>query len=202
MLMLIAYLKSSKILTFRKIMEIAQAINKRRTIHIFSKKIVPNDIIKKSIIAANQAPCHRKTFPWRFTSLGMNKRELLFQLQLTLKFGDNPIHESNKKKIRDKMFNPSHLIIATQVCTDNQVQKLEDYAACACAIQNLSLSLVAYNVGCKWSTGKITTVPDTYQIAEINPSEEEIIGFIWIGYGKEPPIIKRPLLNKIYRELY
>ena len=98
------------------------------------------------------------------------------------------------------MLNPSHLLIATQVCTDNQVQKLEDYAACACAIQNMSLSLVADDVGCKWSTGKITKDPNTYKIAQINSSEEEIIGFIWIGYGTKPPLIQRPLISNIYRE--
>ena len=181
-------------------MEIAEAIKKRRTLHIFSKKRVPREVIEKSIVAANQAPCHKRTFPWRFTSIGIKKRELLYQLQLTLKFGDMTIDESSLKRIRDKMLNPSHLLIATQICTDNQVQKLEDYAACACAIQNLSLSLVADDVGCKWSTGKITKDPNTYKIAQINSSEEEIIGFIWIGYGIEPPLIKRPLISTIYRE--
>ena len=182
-------------------MEIAQAIQKRRTIHIFSKKSVPNEVVEKSIDAANQAPCHRRTFPWRFTNIGIKKRELLCQLQLTLKFGDEPIDEFNQKKIRDKMLTPSHLLIATQVCTNNQVQKHEDYAACACAIQNLSLSLVADEVGCKWSTGKITKDPKTYQIANINPSEEEIIGFIWIGYGRNLPQISRPLISKIYKQI-
>ena len=181
-------------------MEIAEAIKKRRTFHIFSKKSVPSPVIEKSIVAANQAPCHKNTFPWRFTSIGIKKRELLYQLQLTLKFGDKTKDESSLKMIRDKMLNPSHLLIATQVCTDNQVQKLEDYAACACAIQNLSLSLVGDDVGCKWSTGKITSHPKTYQIAQINPVEEEIIGFIWIGYGTVPPLIKRPSISTIYRE--
>ena len=181
-------------------MEINQAIKQRRTIHIFSKKRVPKEVIERSIVAANQAPCHRRTFPWRFTSLGIHKRELLCQLQLSLKFGDKSIDQFNIKKIKDKILNPSHLLVATQVCTDNQVQKLEDYAACACAIQNLSLSLVADGVGYKWSTGKITTDPNTYQISEIDPSEESIIGFIWIGYGIKPPSIKRPLINMIYRE--
>ena len=181
-------------------MEITEAIKKRRTIHIFSAKGVPSEVIEKAIAAANQAPCHKGTFPWRFTSMGKNKRELLYQLQLTLKFGDKKIDESILKKTRDKMLNPSHLLIASQVCTDNQVQKLEDYAACACAIQNLSLSLIADDVGCKWSTGKITKDPNTYKIAQINSSEEEIIGFIWIGYGTIPPPIKRPLISTIYRE--
>ena len=182
-------------------MEIAEAIKKRRTIHIFSKKSVPSAVIEKSIVAANQAPCHKMTFPWRFTSIGIKRRKLLYQLQLTLKFPDKPTHESSLKKIRDKMLNPSHLLIATQTCTENQVQKLEDYAACACAIQNLSLSLVSDGVGCKWSTGKITKHPITYQIAQINPIDEEIIGFLWIGYGTEPPLIKRPLISTIYREM-
>tara|TARA_Y100001968_G_scaffold332110_1_gene389081 strand:- start:1469 stop:2020 length:552 start_codon:yes stop_codon:yes gene_type:complete len=181
-------------------MEIAQAIKKRRTIHTFSKKKVPNDVIEKSIFAANQAPCHRRTFPWRFTSVGINKRELLFQLQLTLKFGNKSADESNLKKIRNKMLNPSHLLIATQSCTNDQVQKREDYAACACAIQNMSLSLVADGVGYKWSTGRITTDPNSYRILEINPNEDEIIGFIWIGYGDEPESIKRPLISTIYKE--
>jgi len=181
-------------------MEIDQAIKKRRTIHVFSKKKVPKEVIERAIFAANQAPSHRRTFPWRFTSLGHNKRELLYQLQLTLKFGDEEIDKYNLTKIKDKILNPSHLLVATQICSDDQVQKLEDYAACACAIQNLSLSLVADGVGYKWSTGKITTDPNTYQIAEINPSEEEIVGFIWIGYGTKPPLIKRPLISTIYRE--
>ena len=181
-------------------MEVDQAIKKRRTIHVFSKKIVPKEVIERAIFAANQAPCHRRTFPWRFTSLGINKRELLYQLQLSLKFGIEEIDKYNLTKIRDKILNPSHLLIASQVCSDNQLQKREDYAACSCAIQNLSLSLVSDGVGYKWSTGKITTTPNTYQIAEIDPSEEEIIGFIWIGYGTKPQLITRPLLNTIFRE--
>ena len=181
-------------------MEIAQAIKKRRTIHIFSKKSVPKEIIERSIVAANQAPCHKRTFPWRFTSLGINKRELLFQLQLSLKFCEKPIDEIKYEKIKEKFLNPSHLLVASQLCSNNQLQKLEDYAACASAIQNLSLSLVGDGVGYKWSTGKITRDAHTYQIAEIDPIEEEIIGFIWIGYGMEPSSIKRPLLNTIYRE--
>ena len=181
-------------------MEIDQAIKKRRTIHVFSKKRVPKEVVERAIFAANQAPSHRRSFPWRFTSLGLNKRELLYQLQLSMKFGVEEIDKYNLAKIKDKIFNPSHLLIATQICSDDQVQKLEDYAACACAIQNLSLSLVADGVGSKWSTGIITTDPKTYEIVEIDPSEEEIIGFIWIGYGTEPPLIPRPLLNTIFRE--
>ena len=83
-----------------------------------------------------------------------------------------------KKKIFQKILNPSHLIIASQVLSKNPKIKLEDYAACACSIQNLLLSLASENVASKWSTGKIMTEETTYNIVKINPLIEEIIGFI------------------------
>tara|TARA_B100000965_G_C19549888_1_gene739533 strand:+ start:590 stop:1141 length:552 start_codon:yes stop_codon:yes gene_type:complete len=181
-------------------MDIVQAIKQRRTIHTFINKKVPKEVIQQSIVAANQAPCHKMTFPWRFTSVGIKKRELLCQLQISLKFEDKQIDEFQLKKIKDKFLTPSHLIVASQMCSDNLVQRKEDYAACACAIQNLSLSLVSYGVGYKWSTAKISTIATTYEILGIDSLKEEIIGFIWVGYGAEPPVITRPLINKIYRE--
>ncbi len=181
-------------------MEIVQAIKKRRTIHSFSMTKVPKKIIERAIDAANQAPCHRMTFPWRFTSIGRNKRELILELQLEIKFGDKAIGQKNMERTRAKVLNPSHLLVASQVSTNNPAQAREDYAACACAIQNLSLSLVANGVGSKWSTGKITTDMRTYEIAEIIPSDEEIIGFIWIGYGEIPTPINRPSISCTFRE--
>tara|TARA_Y100001968_G_scaffold313185_1_gene337133 strand:+ start:3936 stop:4487 length:552 start_codon:yes stop_codon:yes gene_type:complete len=181
-------------------MEIAQAIKKRRTIHSFSRRTVPREIIQRSIEAANYAPCHRMTFPWRFTSLGLIQRQLLVQLQAKIKFDDKTVDEKKLENIRVKMLNPSHLLVASQVLTSNKVQKSEDYAACACAIQNLALSLVAEGVGSKWSTGKIIKDSRTYKIAKINPNEEEIIGFIWVGYGDIPSPIARPITSKIFRE--
>ena len=181
-------------------MEIVKAIRKRRTIHSFSETRVPKEIIEKSIDAANQAPCHRMTYPWRFTSIGRKKRELLLELQLKIKFGNKPIGQKAIERTRAKVLNPSHLLIASHVSTNNQVQAREDYAACACAIQNLSLSLISNGVGSKWSTGKITTDMRTYEIAEIRPSEEEIIGFIWVGYGDIPIPINRPSISSTFRE--
>ena len=181
-------------------MEIMQAIRNRRTIHSFSETRVPKEIIERSIDAANQAPSHRMTFPWRFTSIGRKRRELLLELQLKIKFGNKPTDQKNIERTKAKILRPSHLLIASQVSANNPVQAREDYAACACAIQNLSLSLVANGVGSKWSTGKITTDMRTYEIAEISPSEEEIIGFIWVGYGDIPTPINRPSISSTFRE--
>ncbi len=180
-------------------MDLLDAIHARRTIHSFNSKKVQEVIIKRAIKAANQAPCHRHTFPWRFTSLNLKKRKLIAELSLKLKSGDRSLDREGKEKILKKILGPSHLLAASQIISSDTQRKLEDYAACACAIQNLSLSLVADGVGSKWSTGSITTHESTYRIIGINPEQEEIIGFIWVGYGEPPLPIKRPLITEIFR---
>ncbi len=181
-------------------MNVQDAIKNRRTIHSFNTKLVPEIIIERAIEAANYAPCHLHTFPWRFISIKQEKRQLLANEALDLKFQNHSLDAITKEKVLKKFLNPSHLIIASQVLNADAKRELEDYAACACAIQNLSLSLVGDGVGSKWSTGKITSTQQTYKIIGIDPNQEKIIGFIWIGYGELPPKIKRPLVTSIFWE--
>ena len=182
-------------------MDTKKAIFTRRTIHLFDKKKVSEKIIKNAIEAANQAPCHRLTFPWRFYSVSLQKRIKILELALDIKFKNKNIDDKSKNLLSKKYLDPSHLLLASQALSDDQLIKKEDYAACSCAIQNLSLSLTSSGVFTKWSTGAITRNPEIYNIAEIDSKKEEIIGFIWIGYGKELPKIPRPLISKIYKKI-
>ena len=97
--------------------------------------------------------------------------------------------------------NPSHMIIATQIRSNNPITAKEDYAACCCSIQNMMLSLAHENVGSKWSTGKVTKSPETYEITDTDRNNEEIIGFIYIGYGRNPPEIRRPNVKSVYTNI-
>ena len=181
-------------------MNVQEVIRSRRTIHSFTTKQVPARIIQRAIEAANFAPCHCHTFPWRFTSLNAQRRELLTKLAIELKFENRSSDEMVKEKVLKKFLSPSHLLVASQVINGDAKRSLEDYAACACAIQNLCLSLTGDGVGSKWSTAKITSNKHTYHIVGIDPNQEKIIGFIWIGYGSAPAQIKRPLISSIFRE--
>ena len=182
-------------------MDAKKAILKRRTIHFFENKKVSKNIIKDAIEAANQAPCHRFTFPWRFYSVSLKKRMQILDLAIEIKLKKKQIDENAEKIIKEKYLNPSHLLIASQILNKNLNIQKEDYAACSCAIQNLLISLASDGVFSKWSTGAITKNPKTYEIIDINSKIEEIIGFIWIGYGKNPPEITRPLIDQIYKEI-
>ena len=105
-------------------MDIQEAIRSRRTIHSFSTGKVSEEIIDRAIVSANFAPCHRLSFPWRFTSLNVEKRKLLAELSLDMKFGRREIDQVTKAKVFAKILNPSHLLVASQILTDDLTSKI------------------------------------------------------------------------------
>jgi len=179
-------------------MEIDEAISKRRTIQNFSKKKVASEIIDKAISAANKAPCHKLTFPWRYRNINKETRLKYALIVIEKKTTGQNTSEKMMNKIKSKLLDPSDLIVVTQIKSSSVIRQKEDYAACCCSIQNLSLSLTGQGVGMKWSTGELTTIDSTYILLNINKDIEDIIGFLWIGYGECPSEIHRPKLNDIY----
>tara|TARA_Y100000768_G_scaffold64000_1_gene44060 strand:- start:742 stop:1290 length:549 start_codon:yes stop_codon:yes gene_type:complete len=182
-------------------MNVNPIFEQRRTVHEFKKQKVNDDIIDRALIAANLAPCHKLTFPWRYRDISVEKRNRIFETSLKLKSQKIKLSTSAETRLCGKMMNPSHMIVASQIKSSNPIIEKEDYAACSCSIQNMMLSLAHDNVGSKWSTGKVTKSPDTYEITNINSDEEEIIGFIYVGYGKTPAEIKRPKIESIFSRI-
>tara|TARA_Y100000589_G_C27056475_1_gene589544 strand:- start:422 stop:970 length:549 start_codon:yes stop_codon:yes gene_type:complete len=182
-------------------MNTEEAILNRRTIHSFEKTKVSEKLILKGIEAANHAPCHKLTFPWRYYSIGTKKRNQILELAIDLKSQENVLGEKSKAIIKEKFINPSHLLVATQILAKDDFTKKEDYAACSCSIQNMAILFSSFGINIKWSTGSITSNLKTYEIIDINPSFEEIIGFIWVGYGKKPLEINRPIISEVYKQI-
>ena len=179
-------------------MKTLEAILQRRTIHSFNEQKVPDSIIMKGLLAANSAPCHKSTYPWRFNLITNKTRSLLFEEYYALKY-KNRLSTEKEVELKKKYFNPSNLCIVTQILNDGEKRQVEDYAACCCAIENLMIYLRSENVFTKWTTGKTTDTPTIYSILKINSEIERIIGFIWIGYGEKPKDIKRPSLESLIR---
>jgi nitroreductase len=171
----------------------------RRTIHDFLPDPIPEDLLLHAIEAASRAPNHKITNPWRFTKLGPLARASLTDLAISLKAAD--ASPQKQASVRAKFNSPPILLVASQIVSQDPHRAHEDYAACACAIQNLSLSLWAHGIGSKWSSGAITTHPDTYSLAHISPPEH-IIGFIWIGRPDHlPPPTPRLPTSSILRHV-
>ena len=179
-------------------MNTLDSITQRRTIHFFKSEKVPNSIIKNSLIAANSAPCHKSTYPWRFNIISHKTRKLLFEEYYKIKY-ENKTNYQKKIEIEKKYFNPSNLIVVSQIINEGKIRRKEDYAACSCAIQNLMVYLRSENIYTKWTTGKTTDSKKIYSIVSIDNQIEEIIGFVWIGYADKPNDIERPSVELFTR---
>ena len=96
---------------------------------------------------------------------------------------------------------PSWFIVTCKVSED-PLQQQEDYAACACAIQNMSLYLWQAGVGMKWTTGDVTRDSRLYDILDIDSEKEKVIGLFWCGYPAQPtPVQKRKEVADITTKL-
>ncbi len=184
-------------------MQLYDAIHARRTIHTYADAPLPDGAFERIIEAAHQAPNHKLTWPWRFTRIGPEtRRGTLLPLGIRLKApaGRKPSPKL-VEKITEKLMHPAELVVVSVVRCDDPFRAREDYAATACAIQNLQLAATAEGVGAKWSSGGLTTHPETYAAVGIDPAVEEIVAFIWIGVPDKVPSIKRPPVEAVLRSV-
>ena len=173
----------------------------RRTIHQYEPAPFDDACLTDLLEAAHHAPCHKVTWPWRFNIIGAQTRAKIAHRAVEIKSQHRPLSEAAISKIRAKILNPGALIIVSQIKNEDPFRTKEDYAATACAIQNLMLAAHEKQLGAKWSTGAITTDATTYSLANIDPKDEEIVGFIWVGQAHAVPIIKRPPVAEVTRKL-
>jgi nitroreductase len=178
-------------------MNIQELILDRRTIHDYRPGPLPEGALERAVTAATAAPNHRMTEPWRFVRVGPEARATLLGVAAALKGGPEALGEPGMKKLRAKMVDPAELLVVCQVRHEKAEIAREDYAAVACAVQNVMLSFWSEGLGSKWSTGGVTTDERTYRALGIDPAQQEIVGFLWAGQAAQldvpKPRRRRPL---------
>ena len=168
-------------------MQIDEAISGRRTIKNFTSQAVPKELLEKVLSSGLWAQNHGMTEPWRFTILGPETRETLAKSQ---------------EASRQKILNAPAQVVVTQVLASDEGVRREDFAAVACAIQNIALTAWAEGLGMLWSTGRWTRGLETSAIIGIDASREEIIGFLNFGFPADTPSAPpRKALQEVLRVL-
>ena len=182
-------------------MDLQDALLSRRTIHKYRPGPLPDGAIETALLAAHHAPNHKFTTPWRFTVVGDVTRRALLPVGVRAKAERKALRDGQERAIRDKLLQATGLVVVSRVrCMEPSVAR-EDYAACACAIQNFMLSLHAQGIGSKWTTGDVTRHAASYSVLGIDPGLEEVIGWVWVGWAAStnPPV--RPPLTEVVRVL-
>ena len=188
-------------------MELLDAIHTRRTIKDFKPDPVPDDVLERALNAGIWAQNHRLTEPWRFIVLGPATQQALAdagaaaQLRSLAPDTDEATRAKVQAAARQKILSKPLIVAVTYLLSGDALQRREDYAATCCAIQNIQLAAWAEGLGMQWNTGKQTQQPQTYDLLGINPTVEEIAGFLYFGYpaAVPPPVTRKPLSEVLRR---
>lgn len=177
-------------------MDVNEAIRSRRTISKFTGEPLPAATVQRLLLAGIWAPNHHLTEPWRFVVLGPLAQRQLAGRFADLKAAKVPAGDVERKaRIREEHLRkflafPTIVAVASSREGDEQGRR-EDYAATACAIQNIQLAAWAEGVGVKWSTAAVIRDPLAYDVLAIDPDRFEIVGLLFMGYPAEIPVRER-----------
>lgn len=175
-------------------------IKKRRSVFPaqYNNKPISKETIEKLLEAANWAPTHKKTEPWRFKVLMGAKKEALG------KFLSNKYQEVDPKpkqiKIQKLQDNPARSGAVIAICMQRDpnecIPEWEELAATAMAVQNMWLCCTEIGVGCYWSSPGLIKYMDEFFNLEVG---EKCLGFLYMGYTDDeiPEVARRPIAEKV-----
>ncbi|MDT0295858.1 nitroreductase [Mesonia ostreae] len=179
---------------------ILKTIQQRRSIFPaqYSKEPVRNEQIEQLFEAANWAPTHRKTEPWRFYVVTGDRLENLGDfLAKTYRTTTDKFSEFKFEKIKAKPQQASHVIV---ICMERdpkeRVPEWEEIAATAMAVQNMWLMATELKLGSYWSSPSLVEHMEKFLPMKEN---EKCLGLFYVGnYDDESPRgVRQPIENKV-----
>lgn len=166
-----------------------EKIKSRRAVfpESFAEGLIDKEEIQKLLEAANWAPTHRRTEPWRFKVFHdeVAKEKLAdFIVKKYQESADKPSTVGARIR-RDKVLLSGAVIaICMQRDPKESVPEWEEIASVAMAVQNMWLMTQELNLGGYWSSPV-----SIHQLEELMPlaEGERCIGFFYLGRLKETP---------------
>lgn len=183
--------------TFEEIIMITKIIEKRRAVfpRQYNSEPISKEDIRKVLEAANWAPTHKYTEPWRFKVIYGTERLKQFseflgeRYKVTAKRFSQGKYERTMEKVTHS---GCVILICFQPDPKNRLPEWEEIAATAMAVQNMWLTATELEIGAYWSTSGLRQ--DIDQFVELDEGER-CLGFFYMGKydgklleGKRGPI--------------
>jgi nitroreductase len=176
-------------------LEVNHAIETRRSIGRVKQDPVPRELVEKVLESAVHAPNHKITEPWRFHVFsGKGRGEFararaeLARLQAKAEGEEEEFAAGRISRERKKAFRAPVVIAVVSKGGRDEVETLENYAACAAAVQNMQLTAHSLGLATIWRTGPVAYHPymrDFFGLEE----NDRIVAYLYLGY---PDMSERP----------
>lgn len=168
--------------------DVLNAIHFRRTVNqnSFTTEEISKEDILTILDAANAAPTHKRTQPWRF---------VVFQKEGLVRLGDELARiyknitpaekytEATEQNMAKKA-TTSNVAIAIIVNYTGDLPEWEELAATACAVENMWLAAHSIGIGGYWATPGLINHMDNFLNLEPN---QKCIGLFYMGHHQSEP---------------
>ncbi len=176
-------------------MEVTRAIQSRRSVGRVKQDPVPRELVEKVLESAVHAPNHKITEPWRFhVFTGKGRGELararaeLARILAETEGEDEELAAGRISRERKKAFRAPVVIAVISRGGRDEVETLENYAACAAAVQNMQLTAHALGLATIWRTGVQAYHPYIRDFFGLEDGDR-IVAYLYLGY---PDMGERP----------
>ena len=185
-------------------MEVTEAIESRRSVGRVTQEPVPREVVERILESAVHAPNHRITEPWRFhvfTGKGRGEfaraRAELARILAEAEGEEEEYVAGRMSRERKKAFRAPVVIAVISKGGRDEVETLENYAACAAAVQNMQLTAHSLGLATIWRTGPVAYHPymrDYFGLEE----NDRIVAYLYLGYpdATERPRRREPASSK------
>src|SRR5215207_5218217 len=170
-------------------MDVIQAIETRQSMGRVKGDPVPRELVERILQSAVQAPNHRLTEPWRFhVFTGKGRGELararaeIARLQSEAEGEDEEMAAGRISRERKKAFRAPVVIAVICEAGRDEVETLENYAACACAVQNMQLTAHALGLAAMWRTGPVAYHENMLRFFGLR-EDDKIVAYLYVGYS-------------------
>jgi nitroreductase len=185
-------------------LEVTQAIQSRRSVGRVKQDPVPRELVRKILESAIHAPNHKITEPWRFhVFTGKGRGELararaeLARILAETEGEEEELAAGRISRERKKAFRAPVVIAVISRGGRDEVETLENYAACAAAVQNMQLTAHALGLATIWRTGLQAYHPYMREFFGLEAGDK-IVAYLYLGYPdmEERPRRREPASSK------
>lgn len=182
---------SSKSLTIDDIIR-----SRRTSMLVDNDRPVAREIIEDLCALASWAPCHKRTWPWRFTVVTDDARTRLGTVvaEAIQAHGDDP---ARVEKARTKYLRTPAVVVVGSMSGDSDTRTIENRDATAVAVQNFMLGATARGLATYWGSCPRGANDPVAQFCGFDPGTA-IVSLMYLGWATStisPPPRPEPIIT-------